>query len=270
MVLEEAPQLDELEIGELSVEYDDREPEEVIRWGVERFGSQLAIVTSFQGEGMVLLDMAVKIDPSIRVITVDSGRLHEETYAFIDVIRKHFDIKIDVYSPDGDEVRRLVTQRGMNLFYESVTNRMMCCQVRKVRPLQRALQGVGAWITGLRRDQWASRVNIRKIELDHDHDAIVKLNPLADWMEDEVKDYLAKNNVPQHPLYSQGYVSIGCAPCSRAIQPGENPRAGRWWWETDAPKECGMHCSLESGGFEKELEALLKPKNGTNQRKPLL
>jgi phosphoadenosine phosphosulfate reductase len=254
----EAVVLDELEIGELSVLFDDREPEEIIRWGVEQFGSKLGVVTSFQAEGMVILDMAAKIDPGIRVITVDTGRLHEETYNFIDQVRDHYGIPIEVYFPDDEEVRRMVTTRGVNLFYQDVASRLTCCQVRKVRPLLKALDGLDAWITGLRRDQWASRVNIRKIELDHEHAAIVKLNPLADWDQQDVWQYIEANNVPRHPLYETGYVSLGCAPCTRPVRLGEEPRAGRWWWEKDAPKECGMHCSIESGGFENNLQALLK------------
>jgi phosphoadenylyl-sulfate reductase (thioredoxin) len=117
-------------------------------------------------------------------------------------------------------------------------------------------------VTGLRRDQWATRSNIRKIELDHDHGGLVKINPLADWMEEEVWDYLRANDVPYHPLYDEGYKSIGCAPCTRATAPGEDPRAGRWWWETNAPKECGMHCAIETGGFEHELEIIV----GDNHR----
>jgi phosphoadenosine phosphosulfate reductase len=129
--------------------------------------------------------------------------------------------------------------------------------VRKVQPLTRHLAGLDAWITGLRRDQWASRTDIRKVEIDHDHGAIVKLNPLAEWTEDEVWDYVREREVPCHPLYDRGYSSIGCAPCTRAIAPGEAARAGRWWWEQNAPKECGIHCAIETGGMEHELRAIL-------------
>ena len=253
--------LDELEIGELAVEFDDKDPQELIAWAVENFGTKLAIITSFQSEGMAILDMAYKINPAIKVVTVDTGRLGEESYEFIDQVREHYGINIDVRFPDTAEVEKLITANGANSFYKSVNSRLVCCQIRKVRPLQKALDGFDAWITGLRRDQWASRINIRKIELDHDHGAIVKLNPLADWSEEEVEEYTALNNVPRHPLYAQGYTSIGCKPCTQAINPGEDSRAGRWWWEKDAPKECGMHCSIETGGFEHELKALLGEKH---------
>ena len=154
-------------------------------------------------------------------------------------------------------MQRLVDRHGPNLFFKSVENRLLCCNVRKVQPLTRALADLDAWVTGLRRDQWASRSDIRKIEIDHDHGAIVKLNPLAEWQEDEVWDYLRENDVPTHPLYEQGYTSIGCAPCTKPVAKGQPVRAGRWWWETDAPKECGMHCAIETGGFEHELHAIL-------------
>ncbi len=251
------PVLDELEIGELAVEFDDKEPQELLSWADERFGSKLAIITSFQSEGMVLIDMAVKINPWIKIITVDTGRLPEESYEFIEEVRDHYKINIDIKFPGQNEVEKLIDGKGPNLFYQGVTSRLLCCQVRKVRPLLKALDGFDAWITGLRREQWASRINIRKIELDHDHCAIVKLNPLADWSADEIEDYTLLNNVPRHPLYAKGYTSIGCAPCTRPIAHGEDSRAGRWWWEKDAPKECGMHCSIETGGFEHELKALL-------------
>lgn len=256
-----SPGLDELEIGELAVEFDDREPHELIQWAVEKYGHKLAIITSFQAEGMVLIDMAVKINPSIKIITVDTGRLQQESYEFIDTVRNHYGVDIQIKFPQHDELEQLVTSKGTNLFYESVTSRLLCCQIRKVRPLLRALDGFDAWITGLRRDQWASRINIRKIELDHDHGAIVKLSPLADWNDEEVREYTAANKVPVHPLYSMGYTSIGCRPCTRPIKEDEDSRAGRWWWEKNAPKECGMHCSIETGGFEHELHALLNSNN---------
>jgi phosphoadenylyl-sulfate reductase (thioredoxin) len=151
----------------------------------------------------------------------------------------------------------MVRKHGPNLFYKAVENRMLCCQVRKVLPLQAHLAGLDAWVTGLRRDQWATRSDIRKVEIDHDHGAIVKLNPLAEWSEEEVWDYVREHELPYNSLYDKGYTSIGCAPCTRPTRPGEDLRAGRWWWETNAPKECGIHCAIETGGLEHELRALL-------------
>ena len=249
--------LDDGEAGELAVEFDDQPPEALLGWALERFGARIALCTSFQAEGMVLLDMAWRIEPKVRVFTIDTGRLHQETYDLIDAVRTRYGIAIEAYTPDADETEAMTRAHGVNLFRRGVPLRLLCCQVRKVRPLQRVLNGLDAWITGLRRETWASRADIRKIELDHDHGGIAKLSPLADWTHEEVWDYLRAHDVPSHALYDQGYTSIGCAPCTRRTAPGEDPRAGRWWWETNAPKECGMHCTIETGGFEHELEVLL-------------
>jgi phosphoadenosine phosphosulfate reductase len=248
---------DDLEIGEIALDLDDQDPQDVVEWALETFNDRIAIVTALQADGMAVLDMAAKIKPDVRVITVDTGRLPQETYDFIDEVRAYYPkTQWDVLSPDNAEVEAMVQRRGVNLFRNSVEERMLCCQIRKVRPLVKALQGVDAWFTGLRRDQWASRAAIKKVELDHDHEGIVKINALADWEGDEVTAYNEENGVPVHPLYAKGYTSFGCAPCTRPIQLGENDRAGRWWWETGAPKVCGIHCPIETGSFEHEAEAI--------------
>ena len=248
---------DDLEIGEIAVDLDDQEPEDVIEWALEALGDRVAIVTALQADGMVVLDMAAQIRPDIRIVTVDTGRLPQETYAFIDEVREHYPrVRWDVLFPDAAEVQVMVRQHGTDLFRRSVQQRLLCCQVRKVQPLARALRELDGWFTGLRRDQWASRAAIKKVELDHDHGGIVKVNALADWTHDEVLDYIREHDVPSHPLYAQGYTSIGCAPCTRPIQEGEHDRAGRWWWEKNAPKECGIHCTIETGNFEHEVEAI--------------
>src|SRR5215471_1062911 len=250
--------IDELEAGELSVEFEGEEPEAVLEWAIERFAPRIALSTAFQIDGVVLIDMAYRIDPNIRIFSVDTGRLPEETFDLIEALRERYEgLNLELLSPDADEIQALVARNGPNGFRNTVNHRLSCCQIRKVRPLTKHLHGLDAWITGLRRDQWATRTNIRKVELDHDHGAIVKLNPLAEWTEDEVWEYARDNEVPTHPLYAKGYTSIGCAPCTRAIAPGEAARAGRWWWETNAPKECGIHCAIESGGLEHELHAIL-------------
>jgi phosphoadenosine phosphosulfate reductase len=248
---------DDLEIGEIALDLDDQDPQDVVEWALETFNDRIAIVTALQADGMAVLDMAAKIKPDIRVITVDTGRLPVETYDFIEEVRAHYPkTQWEILSPDNAEVEAMVARRGVNLFRNSVEERMLCCQIRKVRPLVKALQGVDAWFTGLRRDQWASRAAIQKVQLDHDHEGIVKVNALADWEGDEVTAYNEENGVPVHPLYAKGYTSFGCAPCTRPIQLGENDRAGRWWWETGAPKECGIHCPIETGSFEHEAEAI--------------
>lgn len=264
MLEQERVLLDDLEVGELAVQYDDQEPEDVIEWAFNTFGEErFAIVTSFQADGVVLMDMAHKINPRVRVITVDTGRMPSEYYEIVDAFRQRYGMRIEVFFPETQGVENMVRRHGVNLFYDSVPNRLLCCQVRKVLPLNRALKTLDCWGTGLRRDQWATRANIKKIEIDHDHGGIIKLSPLADWTEEMVWDYIKQEDVPVHPLYSKGYTSISCAPCTRPIAPGAHPRSGRWWWEENAPKECGMHCSLETGGFEHEVDAILG-KNGAN------
>lgn len=250
--------MDDIEAGRLAALYDDADPEEVLAWAFDHFDPQrLVLVNSFQIDGMVLLDMAHRLNPSVRVVTVDTGRLPQETYDLMETVRERYGVTVEVLVPEPSTVEAMVRRHGPNLFYRSLDLRLLCCEVRKVEPLKRLLRTVDAWVTGLRRSQWATRANIRKIELDHDHGGIVKLNPLADWSEEEVWDYARRHQVPVHPLYARGYKSIGCAPCTRPVAPGEPDRAGRWWWEKDGPKECGMHCAIFTGGFEHELEAIL-------------
>jgi phosphoadenosine phosphosulfate reductase len=254
--------MDELEAGEVALELDDKEPQEVLQWAIARFSRRLAICSSFQAEGCVLIDMACRIDPSVRVFTIDTGKLPDETYELIRRVRERYGIAVEIHTPAVDVVRGMTTRHGEDLFYRDVNLRLLCCQVRKVLPLRRALLGCDAWVTGLRREQWATRSNIRKVEIDHDHGGIVKLAPLADWDEAEVWSYIRSNDVPYNSLYDRGYKSIGCAPCTRPIGANEDPRSGRWWWESGAPKECGMHCAIETGGFEHELAALLGGHDG--------
>lgn len=249
--------LDDYEAGEIAVDLDDKEPQEVLGWAIERFGPRLAICTSFQSDGMAILDMAWKIDPKVRVFTVDTGRMPTETYDLMEAVTQRYGMKIEVYYPDALQLQKYVLNQGINGFKQSVPLRLRCCEIRKVNPLKKVLDDLDGWVTGLRRDQWASRSNIRKIEVDHDHGGLLKVNPLADWMDDEVWEYIRDNDVPYNALYDKSYTSIGCMPCTRPTKPGEDPRAGRWWWEKNAPKECGIHCPIETGGFEHEAEALL-------------
>ncbi len=254
--------IDEHEAGELSVLYDSEPAEEVIAWAMDTFRPRMAISEGGGAEGMVILDMAWRVNPDVRVFTLDTGRLPQESYDLLERIHERYGIRVEVQFPEAAHVEGMLQRHGPNLMYEAVDLRLLCCQVRKVLPLNRYLAGLDAWMTGLRREQWASRAEVRKIELDHDHGGIVKVNPLADWTKREVWDYIRTNDVPYHALYDQGYTSIGCAPCTRPIQPGEQDRAGRWWWEKDAPKECGIHCAIYTGGFEHELHALIG--NGAN------
>jgi phosphoadenosine phosphosulfate reductase len=249
--------LDEYDAGQLANDHDFATPQEVLEWALARWHPHLAICTSFQAEGMALFDMAWRVNPEVRLFTVDTGRLPQETYDAMEQVRERYGAAIEICLPDARKLERLTTRFGPNLFRRSVEARLLCCSLRKVEPVRAALDGLDAWVTGLRRDQWASRANIRKIEIDHDHGGLAKINPLADWTAEEVWDYNRAHDVPVHPLYAKGYTSIGCAPCTRATSAGEDPRAGRWWWEKNAPKECGIHCPLETGGLEHELEAML-------------
>ena len=229
------------DVPALAAEYESRPAEDAIRWALERFGQMVAISTSFQAEGMVVLDMACRIDPKVRVFTIDTGRLPQETYDLIDRVREHYGIDVEVFYPDQDELARMVGKHGINPFYRSVSLRLLCCQLRKVNPLGRALKDLDAWIAGLRRTQDETRSGIAKIEVDRAHGTIIKVNPLADWSNEQVWEYIRANQIPYNELYDKGYTSIGCAPCTRPTQPGEDIRAGRWWWEKGMPKECGMH-----------------------------
>jgi phosphoadenosine phosphosulfate reductase len=211
---------------------------ELLSWALETYGGEFAIATSFQKEGMAILDIAARISPRVRVFTLDTGRLPAETFRMIEIVRERYGIDTEVVRPDPEEVRCLVALRGRDLFYESLEGRRACCDVRKVRPLERKLATLSAWATGLRREQSELRAEVPKLELAA---TPVKINPLADWTAAQVDEYTRANEVPVHPLYARGYATIGCAPCTRAIMPGEDARAGRWWWEHDAHKECGIH-----------------------------
>ncbi len=216
--------------------------EDVLAWAVERFHPRLALAASFGAEDMVLIDMLVTLEPAARVFTLDTGRLPAETYSLIDRVRERYGLAVEVLFPETRAVEAMVREHGANLFYSSIENRKRCCNVRKVEPLGRALAGLEAWITGLRHDQVVTRTDVRTVEVDLAHDGIVKLNPLADWTWDQVWRYLRAHGVPYNALHDRGYPSIGCAPCTRAVAPGEDLRAGRWWWEQDpAAKECGLH-----------------------------
>jgi phosphoadenosine phosphosulfate reductase len=202
---------------------------------------RVAIVASFQAESSVIIDMASTIRPDLRVLTLDTGRLPQETHDMIDRVRQRYGIAIDVIIPGPADVEEMVRAHGVNLFYESVELRRLCCDVRKSRPLARALRGYDAWITGVRREQAATRAHTQVVTVDAEHGGIAKIAPLAGWTKQQVWDYIREHDLPYHSLYDHGYTSIGCAPCTRATKPGEDERAGRWWWELDGVKECGLH-----------------------------
>ena len=220
--------------------------EGILRWAFDKFALKLALACSFQAEESVLIDMMHRMrGADFRIFTLDTGRLNQETYDCMDAIRQRYGVSVEVYFPDAEKVQNMVRSHGLNLFYNSVELRKLCCGIRKVEPLNRALRELNAWMTGLRREQAVTRSEVRKIELDRDHGSIVKINPLVDWSYDQVWNYIREHKVPYNRLHNQGYPSIGCAPCTRAVKPGEDLRAGRWWWENPDTKECGLHVSSD-------------------------
>jgi len=216
-------------------------PQEVLRWALDNLHPRIAVASSFGAEDVAIIDMISNINPKARVFTLDTGRLNQETYDVMDEIRSRYNMNIEVMFPDNDEVEQMVRVNGMNLFYHSVGNRKLCCGIRKVHPLNRMLSTLDGWITGLRADQTEVRSNSNKIEIDSQHNDIIKVNPILEWSWEQTWDYIKKNNIPYNKLHDKGFPSIGCEPCTRAIKPGEPLRAGRWWWESDTEKECGLH-----------------------------
>lgn len=216
-------------------------PQEILKWSLENLHPKIAMASSFGAEDVVVIDMIMKINPKARIFTLDTGRLNQETYDVMDEIRQKYDINIEVMFPDPIEVEQMVRVNGLNLFYHSIGNRKLCCGIRKVHPLNRMLSTLDGWITGLRADQTEVRLKANRIEFDEQHNNIIKVNPIIEWTWDQTWDYIKKNNIPYNKLHDNGFPSIGCEPCTRAIKSGESLRAGRWWWESDSQKECGLH-----------------------------
>jgi len=214
--------------------------EEVLSLFIREFQGTICLSSSLGAEDMVLTHLLLGINPDFRIFTLDTGRVFPETLDLIAEIRKKYGKSLEVYFPDYRQVEPMVRENGINLFYESVENRKLCCQVRKVEPLKRALYGMQAWITGIRKDQTLNRFETRLVEWDETFN-LIKINPLYRWSEKMVWDYIHKNNIPYNALHDKGFPSIGCQPCTRAVAPGEDSRAGRWWWEDQGHKECGLH-----------------------------
>ena len=221
-------------------------PEEILTWAIKNYHPRLALSASFGApEGMVLLDMMHRLEPTSRVYVLDTGRLHEATHDLIDRVRDRYGKAVEVVFPDAGDVEAMVRDHGMNLFYESIENRKLCCRIRKVEPMRRYLADIDAYVTGLRRDQNLNRRDTPKVELDVGNGGIVKINPIADWTREQVMEYVGEHRVPINRLHNEGFPSVGCGPCTRAVRAGEDSRAGRWWWENDDTKECGLHVAGE-------------------------
>lgn len=222
-------------------EFEKKSAKEILEWALDKFKDKVALSCSFGAEDVVLVDMLVKINSKARIFTLDTGRLPQETYEVMDKIRKKYNIKIEVFYPDTKSIEKMVEEYGPNLFYNSIELRKLCCNIRKIQPLDRALSNLSAWICGLRKEQSVTRTEIKKVEIDSTHNSILKINPLADWTEKQVWDYIKENDVPYNALHDKNFPSIGCEACTRAVKAGEDVRAGRWWWESPEHKECGLH-----------------------------
>jgi len=232
----------ELDIAKLALEYAQRRPQEILKLALEKFDNS---VISFSGaEDVVLIDMASKIKKDFKVFSIDTGRLHPETYRLLDKVREHYAIKLEVIFPESSQIEALVREKGLFSFYKD--GHKECCGIRKVRPLRRKLATLDAWITGQRKDQSPStRANIPVIQVDtafstSDH-TLIKFNPLANWSSAQVWEYIRANGLPYNELHTKGFISIGCEPCTRAVLPSQHEREGRWWWEEAIAKECGFH-----------------------------
>ncbi len=229
---------------------------EIISAAIDEFGASLAVLSSLQREDVVVTDLVLKAAPRTRVLTLDTGRVPPSTDKIIADIESRYSITIERIVPDPREVESMVALHGLDLFRDSVPNRMLCCDIRKSRPLARGLTGIPAFFTGLRRAQAKSRASIEIF--DRSSGAQVKISPLADWTTEDVIHYTHEHGLPEHPLYAAGYTSIGCDPCTRPVVAGEDERAGRWWWESpEAVKECGLHFSAD-GRAERTVDVLLR------------
>lgn len=227
-------------IDSLNRNFKGKSASEKLAYFLDVYQGKIGLSSSFGAEDQVLTDMVSKIDNDTCIFTLDTGRLHPETYDVMDATNLKYNRKIDVYFPETSKVQALYKTQGVNGHYESIEKRKNCCFVRKIEPLQRALEGLDVWITGLRADQSVTRTEMPFVEYD-DTFKVIKVNPLIDWEEDDVWNYLKENNVPYNKLHDQGFPSIGCAPCTRAVKDGEDIRSGRWWWEHPEHKECGLH-----------------------------
>jgi len=231
-----------LDIISIKEQLEGKTPQEILHFFITEYDGKIALSNSMGAEDQVLTDMICKIDKSTPIFTLDTGRIFPETYDLIDRTNQRYGINIQVYFPKAQEVEAMVNEKGVNLFFNSIENRKQCCHIRKIGPLKRAFQHLDLWICGLRKEQSVTRTDVDVLEWDEGN-GLLKLNPLVNWSEDELWDYIKEHHVPYNKLHDQGFPSIGCQPCTRAIEKGEDVRAGRWWWEAPDSKECGLHVS---------------------------
>lgn len=227
-------------IETLNRQFANATPKELLSHFMSIYGQKLALSSSLSIEDQTLTDMMLKVDAHARIFTLDTGRLFPETYQLIDKTNLTYNIKLEIFCPQTEKLQEFVNSYGINPFYESIEKRHLCCSVRKLEPLARAFKSLDVWVCGLRKSQSITRTNMQMIEWDKQH-GLLKLNPLINWTEEQVWDYIKKNHVPYNKLHDKGYPSIGCEPCTRAVKPGEDIRSGRWWWEDPMHRECGLH-----------------------------
>lgn len=233
-------QLQPEDIESLNHQFAQAGPETTIAYFLNQYGNRIALSSSLGAEDQVLTQMVWTANAQAKVFTLDTGRLFPETYDLIDRTCRRYKNRIEVYFPLADRVQQMVHEKGINLFYESVENRKQCCHIRKIEPLQRAFSQLDAWICGLRSQQSVTRSQIQVVEWDANN-GLLKINPLANWSETQVWDYIRAHKIPYNPLHDKNYPSIGCQPCTQPVQPGQDIRSGRWWWENPESKECGLH-----------------------------
>ncbi|WP_424688584.1 MAG: phosphoadenylyl-sulfate reductase [Halarcobacter ebronensis] len=229
-----------MDINDLNQKFQNSTAQEITEYFIKEYGQDAALSSSLGAEDQVLTDMVLKVDKSANIFTLDTGRLHPETYDVMDATNLKYGVKLNVFFPLNEKVEELYQKQGINGHFESIENRKNCCNIRKMEPLRRALKPLKVWITGLRAAQSVTRTDMPVVEYDENFE-VIKVNPLINWSEEDVWNYIKQNNVPYNKLHDQGFPSIGCAPCTRAIKEGEDIRAGRWWWENPEHKECGLH-----------------------------
>jgi phosphoadenosine phosphosulfate reductase len=232
--------MDKKNVDQLNEKLKGKSSLEILKMVSDEFEQKIRFASSMGLEDQVITHMIADNHLPIEVFTLDTGRMFPETYEVIEKTQARYNIKISVYFPDAQDVENMVNEKGINLFYHSIENRKLCCGIRKIKPLKRALEGMDAWITGLRREQSPTRRDMKVAEWDESN-KLIKVNPLLEWSEEQTWDFINQNKIPYNALHDKGFPSIGCQPCTRAIMPGEDVRSGRWWWENPETRECGLH-----------------------------
>ncbi|MCK9617467.1 MAG: phosphoadenylyl-sulfate reductase [Lentimicrobiaceae bacterium] len=232
--------MEQKNIPELNIRFAQASPEGVIRYFSDVYAGKVAFASSLGAEDQVIMHLIATLDVPIHIFTLDTGRLFAETYDLLHKTQNRYRLPIRVYFPEKKEVEEMVNQKGINLFYNSLANRKQCCRVRKIDPLQRALQGMQVWICGLRWQQGITRTKNQMVEWD-EQNQMLKVNPLIHWTDEQLWGFIRQNNIPYNILHDKGFPSIGCQPCTRSVALGEDLRSGRWWWENPENRECGLH-----------------------------